>query len=631
MFTYPKTYEVIVVGGGHAGIEASLASARLGAKVLLLTENADTIGKMSCNPAIGGQGKGQLVREIDALGGEMALATDLTGIQFKILNRSKGPAVWSPRAQCDKFAYQSRQKQTCEKQRRLDVKQGTCSRILVEKGKAIGIETNLGVRFSGKSIVLTTGTFLGGTLHVGMNSINGGRMGEGAVFGLSESLKNLGLTLGRFKTGTPPRLAKSTIDWSKLEIQPGDEPVPFFSFWIDELFHVEQSSGKNQLDRLYPEGSLLARLGKQAVCHITYTTPQTAEIIRKNLHKSPLYSGKIVGIGPRYCPSIEDKIVRFPDKPRHQIFLEPEGVQTEEIYVNGLSTSLPIEVQYELVRSVIGCENAEIVRPAYAVEYDFVYPTQLYPTLEAKACENLFLAGQINGTSGYEEAAAQGLIAGINAARKALGLQTITIKRNEAYIGVLIDDLVTKGATEPYRIFTSLAEHRLLLRQDNADLRLSPLGYEWGLLPRHRYARVEEKKRAIEQEVDRLSQTRLGPETLFDLLRRPEMTYAKLPSRNPTLNDEIIQQVELQAKYASYIARQAAEIERLKSLEDKQIPESFDYNAVIGLRTEARQKLSKIRPATLGQATRIPGVSPADVGLLAVWLKRLAQQPASRG
>jgi tRNA uridine 5-carboxymethylaminomethyl modification enzyme len=452
-------------------------------------------------------------------------------------------------------------------------------------------------------------------------------MGEPAASGLSESLRNLGLELGRFKTGTPPRLAKRTIDWSRLEEQPGDEPVPFFSFWADELFHVEhQFGGVNNLSKSrFPAGSMLQKLGKQVVCHLTHTTEKTAEIIRSNLDKSPLYSGLIQGVGPRYCPSIEDKIVRFPEKIRHQIFLEPEGVSTEEIYVNGLSTSLPIDVQYQLVRTVVGCENAEIVRPAYAVEYDFVYPTQLYPTLEAKVCENLFLAGQINGTSGYEEAAAQGIIAGINAFRKATGLESVIIKRNEAYIGVLIDDLVTKGAVEPYRIFTSLAEHRLVLRQDNADLRLAPLGYELGLLSPNRYRRVVEKQKAIDEEIERLSRTRVGNETLFDLLRRPEMTYQKLPSRNDSLSDEVINQVELTAKYAGYIARQIAEVDRLKSLETKQIPHTFDYDTVTGLRTEARQKLKKIRPATLGQASRIPGVSPADVSLLAVWLKRCTQ------
>ncbi len=626
MFVYPKSYDVIVIGGGHAGIEAALAAARLGAEVLLLSENLDTIGKMSCNPAIGGQAKGHLVREIDALGGEMGIAADMTGIHFKLLNRSKGPATWSPRAQCDKLAYQVRQKHACEKQPRLDLKQGSCRKILTLNRRCVGVETALGVQFRAKSVVLTTGTFLHGTLHVGFNRLDGGRMGEGASKGLSDSLRELGLELGRFKTGTPPRLAKKSIDFSRLEVQAGDDPIPYFSFWVDELFHVEQPGANGHpLGRQFPKGSLLEKSGGQVVCHLTHTTEKTAEIIRANLDKSPLYSGRIQGIGPRYCPSIEDKIVRFPEKPHHQIFLEPEGLSTDEIYVNGLSTSLPLEVQYELVRSVVGCENAEIVRPAYAVEYDYVLPTQLYPTLETKVCEGLFLAGQINGTSGYEEAAAQGIVAGINAFRKAAGLSQIIIKRSDAYIGVLIDDLVTKGATEPYRIFTSLAEHRLVLRQDNADLRLSPLGHQIGLLSSERYARVVKKQKAIDEEIARLSNTKVGSESLFDLLKRPEMTYDQLPSRNEALSRDVIHQVELAAKYAGYIARQVAEIQRLKSLEDKQIPPSFDYETVVGLRTEARQKLNKIRPATLGQATRIPGVSPADVSLLAVWLKRCAQ------
>lgn len=627
MFVHPKKYDVIVVGGGHAGIEAALAASRMGGEVLLLTENLDTIGKMSCNPAIGGQAKGHLVREIDALGGEMGIAADMTGINFKLLNRSKGPATWSPRAQCDKLAYQVRQKQVCERQQRLDLKQGSCREILVDAGRCVGIETSLGARFLARSVVLTTGTFLKGTLHVGLAKLDGGRMGEQAALALSDSLRSLGLELGRFKTGTPPRISKKSINFSGLEIQQGDLPIPFFSFWHDELFHVEQSKNGDSIFKNHsvPRGSLLEKLGHQVACHLTYTTDKTAQIIRSNLDKSPLYSGRIQGIGPRYCPSIEDKIVRFPEKSRHQIFLEPEGLYTDEIYVNGLSTSMPIEVQYQLVRSVIGCENAEIVRPAYAVEYDFVFPTQLYPTLESKVCENLFLAGQINGTSGYEEAAAQGIVAGINAYRKANALDQIIIQRSEAYIGVLIDDLVTKGATEPYRIFTSLAEHRLLLRQDNADLRLAPLGYRLGLLPRNRYLRVQEKQQAINEEVNRLLRTRFGNVTLFDLLRRPEMTYAKLPSQNSSLSEDVINQVELTAKYAGYIARQAAEINRIKTLEDKQIPRSFDYDAVLGLRTEARQKLNKIRPTTLGQASRIPGVSPADLSLLAVWLKRCGQ------
>jgi tRNA uridine 5-carboxymethylaminomethyl modification enzyme len=455
--------------------------------------------------------------------------------------------------------------------------------------------------------------------------------------GMSASLVEVGVELGRLKTGTPPRLLKRSIDFSKTEIQPGNHPVPYFTHWIEDLFHVEHSdvpeagpsigmptNGKFHVEHSnnYPPGSILSRIGGQLPCHITYTTDATAQIIRENLHKSPLYSGTIIGIGPRYCPSIEDKIVRFADKERHQIFLEPEGIETDEIYVNGFSTSLPFDVQVALVRTIIGCEKAEIIRPAYAIEYDFCFPTQLHPSLETKVCKNLYLAGQINGTSGYEEAAAQGLMAGINAARRVRGLEPVILKRNQAYIGVLIDDLVTKGTTEPYRMFTSRAEYRLLLRQDNADARLSRLGFEIGLLPERHYLQFEAKRKAIETEIARLETTRQGTETLAQLLRRPEVSYNDIVSHNTTLSYSIIQQVEIAIKYAGYIARQENEVAKFKSVEDKQIPEGFDYIAVPSLRTEARQKLLKIRPATLGQAARISGVSPADIGILMVWLKR---------
>jgi tRNA uridine 5-carboxymethylaminomethyl modification enzyme len=620
MFIYPKKYDVIVVGAGHAGVEAALAAARMGGSTLLLTINADTIGQMSCNPAIGGLAKGHLAREIDALGGEMGKATDMTGLQFRMLNTKKGPSVWAPRAQCDKKAYQFRLKWICEREPNLDVKQGQVAKILHKDGAAFGIETTLDVQYHGKAVVITTGTFLRGLMHIGSNQQSGGRAGEAAAMGLSGSLKELGLELGRLKTGTPPRLLRRSIDFSKTEVQPGDEPVPYFTYWKDDLFHVEHSGR-------YPSGSILERINGQLPCYITYTTDATAEIIRANLHKSPMYSGVIEGVGPRYCPSIEDKIVKFPEKERQQIFLEPEGIATDEIYVNGFSTCLPFDVQVQMVRTIIGCEQAEIMRPAYAVEYDFAFPTQLQPSLETKVCRNLFLAGQINGTSGYEEAGAQGIIAGINAMRRIQDREPIIVRRNEAYIGVLIDDLVTKGTIEPYRMFTSRAEYRLLLRQDNADLRLSQLGYDIGLLPVRNFQKFQTKKAAIESELARLEKTRIGSESLAQMLRRPEVTYADLPDRNAELPLEVIQQVEIAVKYEGYIARQELEVAKLKGLEDKQIPRWLDYAKVPSLRTEARQKLSKIQPATLGQASRISGVSPSDVGILMIWMRQGAPPP----